>query len=91
MAEMERITIRLSARDVATLDRLRGSADRSTFLRTLLRRATRKPKTSNPPTYEDALRALAEHAEHDPAAAVRLAELTAQDEQLERANALARG
>ena len=39
MAEKQRITIRLSQRDLATIDRLRGRADRSTFMRRLLRRA----------------------------------------------------
>jgi hypothetical protein len=41
MAGMERITIRLSRSDLATLDRLRGRTDRSTYLRRLLRRAGR--------------------------------------------------
>lgn len=38
---MERITIRLSGSDLATLDRLSGRADRSSFLRGLLRQAGR--------------------------------------------------
>ena len=38
---MQRITIRLARRDLATLDRLRGRADRSTFMRRLLRQAGR--------------------------------------------------
>lgn len=41
MAEMQRITIRLAGSDLATLDRLRGHTDRSTYLRRLLRRAGR--------------------------------------------------
>jgi len=88
--EMERITIRLSEKDVATLDRLRGSADRSTFLRTLLRQAVRKPKAAKP-SRDDALRMLAEHAEHDPRAAIHLEETLRGQEEVARLNAIAMG
>jgi metal-responsive CopG/Arc/MetJ family transcriptional regulator len=37
--KMQRITIRLSRRDLERLDAIRGRTDRSTYLRRLLRRA----------------------------------------------------
>ena len=49
MAEAERITIRVNAQDLATLDRLRGTTERSTYLRQLLRAAARSPGTRPPP------------------------------------------
>ena len=82
-----RITIRLSAKDIATLDKLRGAVDRSTFLRTLIRRAS--PKRAIKPTHEEALGYLAQHAEHDARAAIALEQRLCQDADLERLRALA--
>jgi hypothetical protein len=84
MAEMARITIRLSAKEIATLDKRRGGADRSTYLRTLIRRDARSRRKRVKPTREMALQALAEHAEHDPGAARHLEEVLRQDAELER-------
>ena len=84
MAESERITIRLSPKDVAHLDRARGPADRSTYLRSLLRSATRKRRATKPPTRAEALALLADHAEFDAQAAIRLAEMVGADEDLAR-------
>jgi len=49
MAEAERITIRVSSTDLVALDKLRGTTERSTYLRQLLRQAARSPGTSPPP------------------------------------------
>lgn len=60
-----RVTIRLSAKDADTLDKLRGGSDRATFLRRLLRAAS---------TQERPRSTKRDHARTDPQAAIKLAE-----------------
>jgi hypothetical protein len=88
MAEMERITIRLSVKDLATLDKRRGGADRSTYLRTLIRRDARSRRKAPEPTADYALRCLAEHAEHDARAAESLLQTVTANAEIERLRGL---
>jgi hypothetical protein len=87
MAEMKVTTIRLSEKDLATLDKRRGGVDRSTYVRTLIRRDVRRRRKVKP-SRAHAMQCLAELAEFDPQAAVRYAELARQDEDLERLRVL---
>lgn len=91
MAAMKHTAIRLSADDLAALDKARGNVDRSAFVRSLIRNAGRRRrrgrrhKLGSP---EHAMELLAEAAEHDARAAVEYARVTRADAELKRLRGL---
>jgi hypothetical protein len=90
----ETVKFRLSTRDLALLDQVRGKATRGTFLRSLIRQAASSSTAkanAKPPTKQDALKLLASHAEHDSAAAIELVQRMSQEEELDRLRKLTAG
>jgi hypothetical protein len=86
------VSIRMTDQDLAKLDEVRGQADRSACLRGLVHRAYRgkgegKAKL-DPTTAEGAVALLAQAAEYDSAAAMKLVEATTGRERLERLRAI---
>ena len=75
------VRVRFSQADLNALDRVRGKMDRSNTVVRLIRQADQAMKRGKRPTLdattaEGALKLLAEAAEYDSAAAIKLAEIT---------------
>jgi hypothetical protein len=86
------VNVRLSQRDLAALDAMRGRSTRATALRGLLRAEVVRRKQAQgprtPPTHAESLRLLALHAELDAGAAIELERSLRTQAEVDALNAL---